>query len=1278
MNLSPTWTTYSADWIADSSTCYENWYFRGWSPGNIYFTDVSVEDVTPSILTGTVTNGVSGNPVSGAAVKASSGTQTFTTTSNSSGVYSFSGINHGAWNVSANASGYNPYHSAPNANTYNVMVNGSTTLDISMMPSDDDPASSWSVYDTFDRADNSSLGTTEDSNLVPWVKTTANANSSILGHKLLLNPSSGSETSYCGAYLGRGFAPANFDMSVTMTWEQSQSSQWAGIAYRQTESGVYHKGYFLCCTAPSYDDYGNANIELKYNDAVIASAPVSLGSNGWLGAEIQLKVSGSRHTVLFNGEKMIDVIDSQNMNGGYVGLFCDYGNCVYWDSLNMSSSTVVESVTKPVIQFFDFEAAGWGDGTKRYDIQHAVACIQGLANRVAPRVMVTYFDIPSMQTDDSLWLNRLTEPGGLCEGWTSANVTANVATIGANACVGKLIDTYRSLINGVVVYDDIDGVFSTSLAATTAAACENAIAVRKDTSPDSLYTYLTVTKGLPVLIDLSGKFTGTGTIWGTNGVASSGSAKCDAYIWAKVNYLDTGRCNPTVLSYTLDEYALSIGRNDMNCQLSNLDYAVQRKAFCFDLSPWGDETPLDDRNQPVGTDRNTYAAILSACNVQTGSNKMIEFCGFPIWDCKYTSDVGGGHSPSSTEYEFIKMNTSYNAYSEPTAPSPCWVTNSSFYYALKPEVMQRRYVNNPPPKYSDMVSRGLINASGTVPDGNYIMMGLGDYDGPAWILNQLGYHSQKNCLPIWDDSNRGQVYCNWGIDPNLIDRASVAFDYFYRHKTDHDFFICWDAGAGYLFPSQLSTAIRPVWQKHCRDYFRILDYSIIGWLNWTGYSQSDLSMYTSFSGDGVGSIYSQQIIDNVPFSHNGGDFGGYSTSVINNATGVNFASYETCLWTPTFMKNLRDYWGTTNNHQFLDAPTFYYLLRYYLGGNNNYRAAWVGDTIPRIMASGHTYSATVTVRNDGWDTWTAASLYKLGYAIVNSGATVANSNYGSTRFTIPSGSVAPGGTVTFNVSIVAPSTNGKYDLYYDIVKDTTWFHDLNNIEWKKEIIVATNTTDVDTDGDGVPDVTEDANGTIWWNPDDGTVSMPPVDVDSIAAAKSEDDGTSVSITNGMIVTAVFNGSFYMEEINRQSGIKVISNDAVVIGSKVTLTGVMGTSNGERQITATSAPEIIGSGSILPLGMTNKAIGGTSITDGTGVGNVGILVRTWGAVVDNTHSGYIVINDGSGSNIKVDLSHVSNSIGGTSFVTITGICSAESNGGVVTPVIIPRGNSDVSW
>ncbi|MHB9035862.1 MAG: hypothetical protein ACYC64_04285 [Armatimonadota bacterium] len=768
--------------------------------------------------------------------------------------------------------------------------------------------------------------------------------------------------------------------------------------------------------------------------------------------------------------------------------------------LSLSAVLFVESPARamlPTLYYYDVTFASSLSPARRYDVYHSTVCLQGLVNRAAPRLFIKYWPNGNGGGDQE-WLNRLGESGGLCEGWS-------VHTIQAKE---ELFDLFGSYVKGIVVYDAYasSGVSSTSLVATTAAACEGAIAVRKDTTSGSMYNYLVNTRHYPVLIDLTGKFTGSGTIWQTS-TPSTGSAKCDAYIWAQEKYIDTGKCDPTVLSYSLDLYGLKPGV-DHYTSLSNLDYAVSRKAFCFELSPWGDEPATDDPTQPLGADLNTYKQVLNACNLKTSGGKMIKVCGFINWDMKYTNatGVGGTHAPVDTEWEMMRLQSAYNAYGEPDAPDPRCFANASFYAGLVPAFRDRRYVQNPPPTYTDMRNRGLISANGSIPSGNYILLAMGDYDAPSWTMYLM-------LNGIYNDAARGQRYCTWAVNPNLADRMSVGIDYMFRHKTSKDYFVAWDSGAGYIQPQQLygsrapsgyGTAV-PVWQSHCKEYYRPLDYSISGWLL-NGADQlitTDYENYVPFSGDGIGSHLSASatdLVNNVACNAMRGDFYTYDSgdAVMDNASGVNFGWYRTILWSPTDIKNLEDMYATSgHNHKFLDAYTYYYLLRYYLSNkqqsSNYYRATWVGDTIPRIMAAGHTYSVTVTVRNDGWDTWSEASLYRLGHAVVVPGATPAYANYDANgRHVLPSAAtVAPGQSATFSFNITAPSTVGNYDLHYDIVRDgVTWFRDQNNLEWKKSLIVAADETDVDTDGDGVPDVIEQANGTLYWHPADSYTLGP--------------------------------------------------------------------------------------------------------------------------------------------------------------------------------------------
>ncbi len=92
--------------------------------------------------------------------------------------------------------------------------------------------------------------------------------------------------------------------------------------------------------------------------------------------------------------------------------------------------------------------------------------------------------------------------------------------------------------------------------------------------------------------------------------------------------------------------------------------------------------------------------------------------------------------------------------------------------------------------------------------------------------------------------------------------------------------------------------------------------------------------------------------------------------------------------------------------------------------------------------------------------------------------------------------------------------------------------------------------------------------------------------------------------------------------------------------------------------------------VKPLGMTNKAAGGGSalaasgngqvgVTSGTGLNNIGLLVRTTGLASGGSSTGF-VLNDGSGVDITVSLAS-----GGTSYdghyVTVTGISCIDASG-----------------
>ncbi len=84
------------------------------------------------------------------------------------------------------------------------------------------------------------------------------------------------------------------------------------------------------------------------------------------------------------------------------------------------------------------------------------------------------------------------------------------------------------------------------------------------------------------------------------------------------------------------------------------------------------------------------------------------------------------------------------------------------------------------------------------------------------------------------------------------------------------------------------------------------------------------------------------------------------------------------------------------------------------------------------MTASQSVSVSVTMQNNGTTTWDTTN-YKLGSQNPQD-----NTTWGLNRVNLPS-SVAPGGSVTFNFTVTAPSTAGSYNFQWKMVKGSTFF-----------------------------------------------------------------------------------------------------------------------------------------------------------------------------------------------------------------------------------------------
>ncbi|RED94952.1 InlB B-repeat-containing protein [Marinoscillum furvescens] len=103
---------------------------------------------------------------------------------------------------------------------------------------------------------------------------------------------------------------------------------------------------------------------------------------------------------------------------------------------------------------------------------------------------------------------------------------------------------------------------------------------------------------------------------------------------------------------------------------------------------------------------------------------------------------------------------------------------------------------------------------------------------------------------------------------------------------------------------------------------------------------------------------------------------------------------------------------------------------------NGNGAVFISQDVPPTLATGASFTATVTMKNTGTTTFTPGGLYKLG-----SQNTQDNVNWGTNRIELGTGmSVAPNEQVTFTLSGTAPANPGVYNFQWRMVQDQVeWF-----------------------------------------------------------------------------------------------------------------------------------------------------------------------------------------------------------------------------------------------
>lgn len=482
-----------------------------------------------------------------------------------------------------------------------------------------------------------------------------------------------------------------------------------------------------------------------------------------------------------------------------------------------------------------------------WDESHLLFALQGLVNRDAPRLFIRYLKGP-----DDFWWDELTRPGGWLAGRTVERMDS----------LDDLLRRFAAAFDGVVVWDE--RVPATSNLASTIAGCDQRLPLRFAPEPGSLYARLTAGSiGLPVktrLLAADGGplFTGQGVIPDTT-LPTSGSAKCDAYLWLIEHYLKAGKANPHRMGYYLDGFWLRCWEvsGPENHTLSNQDYVIAHRGILFDLGVWDDEPAVDDPDQAPGTDAATLKRLLRAAWDRFGGDGVIHVAGFVPWAYKYTTfqsaqwSAGGRHAEVPTEWRYAEILSCFNAYMDADALGLSAMANASFYQHFPLEPV---YPQPTKPTRERLIERGILDAQGRIPRVGFVAHYVGDYDSAAWVYRELPR--------VWRDPERGRVPLSWAFNPNLAERFPVGMAWARRHASTNDWFVAGDSGAGYLNPGYL-TPPRPhsglesglaAWERHCAAFYRRWDLDVTGFVIdgfARGLDPSGFDAYARFSPGGI-------------------------------------------------------------------------------------------------------------------------------------------------------------------------------------------------------------------------------------------------------------------------------------------------------------------------------------------------------------------------------------------------------------------------------------------
>jgi hypothetical protein len=480
------------------------------------------------------------------------------------------------------------------------------------------------------------------------------------------------------------------------------------------------------------------------------------------------------------------------------------------------------------------------DLLRDYDTLIFLTTLQGIVNRERPQLYLNQVGQPPGPLGvDAFWLQKYRE-ADQPYGWLSETEIVELPSLSA------VLELFADQAEGLVLWDP--AVPATLNVATTMAGVEDLVVLRAGSEITSEVTgRLAVKKSLVDLFQ-----PGAERLPGST-TRSSGSTKGDAYLWAKENYLDNGRANPRFLAYIEDGWpATRYARNQMTrggVYAFERDYVVQQRGFAFDLSPWSDELPLDDLDQALGTDAATLKSVVKAAEMQSGG-QLIKIWGFIPWYEKYSSEVGGQHHQAAGEWESTWLFSQYGGYLQGGGGDVFGVAMANVsVHKFGPPPVPRAAPEAPDP--AELSAQGHLTPAGEVaPDRTFVLFYAGDYD----LAHPVQVLMADDTTGPWLDPRRGQIPLAWGFNPALVEDIPAIMTYLYATKSDLDYFVAANSGAGYLNPDGLSDLAMLRWLWRTRQFYTMYGYDVQGFMlngNGSHLSQRRLDAFTFLTPVGI-------------------------------------------------------------------------------------------------------------------------------------------------------------------------------------------------------------------------------------------------------------------------------------------------------------------------------------------------------------------------------------------------------------------------------------------